>query len=91
MKLFEAGSAGVDCTRSVAVDEVDDAFEITNVRARLWPQTERLKAAVSLLAVAPAEKRPALFHDATDSAQALWRHLGTPSTGRLLPARRGFC
>ena len=34
--------------RGVAIDELDDAFKVRSARARLWPQTERLKAALIL-------------------------------------------
>ncbi len=47
-RLYEAGLRGVDATRGVAVDELDDRLELRSGRARLWPQTERLKAALIL-------------------------------------------
>ena len=35
---------GVDRRRNVAVDELDDGFAVLSDTARLWPQTERIKA-----------------------------------------------
>ena len=47
-RLYEVGLRGVDAARGVAIDELDDAFKVRSARARLWPQTERLKAALIL-------------------------------------------
>ena len=43
--LFEAGLRGVDPARNVAIDETDPVGRPRRMTARLWPQTERLKAA----------------------------------------------
>lgn len=48
LRLYEAGLRGIDAGRGVAVDELDDQLEIRSGRARLWPQTEWLKAALVL-------------------------------------------
>lgn len=47
-RLYDAGQRGIDATRGVAIDELDERLEIRSARARLWPQTERLKAALIL-------------------------------------------
>lgn len=47
-RLYEAGLRGVDAARGVAIDELDDELNVRSRRARLWPQTERLKAALIL-------------------------------------------
>jgi mannose-1-phosphate guanylyltransferase/mannose-6-phosphate isomerase len=47
-RLYEAGLRGIDASRGVAIDELNDDFEVRSARARLWPQTERLKAALVL-------------------------------------------
>ncbi len=52
-RLYGVGLRGVDSARGVAVDELDDGFEVRSARARLWPQTERLKAALILGRRAP--------------------------------------
>lgn len=69
--LFEAGRRGVDVTRDVAIDETTRMLKPRRATARLWPQTERLKAA--LLLGQESEARAA--------AQSLWRYLQTPKPG----------
>jgi mannose-1-phosphate guanylyltransferase / mannose-6-phosphate isomerase len=54
-RLFEAGERGVDSVRGAAVDSLFDDFTVREHTARLWPQTERLKAA-SILGRADARK-----------------------------------
>ncbi|HEY1796919.1 MAG TPA: AGE family epimerase/isomerase [Stellaceae bacterium] len=39
---------GIDRTRNVAVDELGFDGRVKSARARLWPQTERLKAAITM-------------------------------------------
>ena len=52
-RLYDAGLRGVDGARGVAIDELGDDLEVRSPRARLWPQTERLKAALILGRGAP--------------------------------------
>ena len=47
-RLYAAGLRGVDQTRKVAVDEMNDDGTLRLSRARLWPQTEWLKASMVL-------------------------------------------
>ncbi len=48
-RLFEIGvTYGVDSRRGVAFNALDEAFDPVDPVARLWPQTERIKAALSL-------------------------------------------
>jgi mannose-1-phosphate guanylyltransferase/mannose-6-phosphate isomerase len=47
-RLFENGLRGVDPVREVAVNALWDDFSVRDGSARLWPQTEHLKAAVVL-------------------------------------------
>ena len=47
-RLFDAGLKGVDAARAAAVDRMDTALRPTTDRARLWHQTEWLKAALIL-------------------------------------------
>src|SRR5690606_33009333 len=54
MKLYAHGQRGVDASRGVAIDELDESLEVRSSRARLWPQTERLKAALILGGQVPA-------------------------------------
>lgn len=47
--LWAFGQAhGIDRTRNVAVDELGFDGRVKSARARLWPQTERLKAAITM-------------------------------------------
>jgi mannose/cellobiose epimerase-like protein (N-acyl-D-glucosamine 2-epimerase family) len=68
---------------------MDETLAVTDPRARLWPQTERLKAAVSLAAGLPPERAASLLAQAADSARGLWSYLETPTVGlwrdRALP------
>jgi mannose-6-phosphate isomerase len=69
--LFESGSRGVDAARNVAMDEVGRDLRPRRATARLWPQTERLKAALIL-------RRD---DEARAAAQGLWQYLQTPHPG----------
>ena len=63
-RLFACGLRGVDPTRSVAVNALNDDFTVQDATARLWPQTEWLKAA------------RILGKDALPAANALGYYLG---------------
>lgn len=70
-RLYQSGLRGVDPQRGVAVNELWDDFSLRDVTARLWPQTERLKAEL-------------LFGDETSqlvAAETLRRYLQTPVVG----------
>lgn len=47
-KLYASGLRGVDPNRGVAINALNDGFTARDVTARLWPQTEWLKAALLL-------------------------------------------
>lgn len=78
-RLFENGLRGVDPLRDVAVNALWDDFSVRDGSARLWPQTEHLKAAVALGGEAQAVR----------AAQGLAQYLDTPARGawrdKLLP------
>jgi mannose-1-phosphate guanylyltransferase/mannose-6-phosphate isomerase len=80
-KLYEAGIRGIDRQRGVAVDEMSPAFAITRHGARLWPQTEWLKAACILAESATGSARARYAADAIMAANALWRFLQVPVAG----------
>jgi mannose-1-phosphate guanylyltransferase/mannose-6-phosphate isomerase len=70
-RLFDNGLRGVDPDREVAVNALWDDFSVRDGAARLWPQTEHLKAAVVL-------------GDASQGLQAargLAQYLATPARG----------
>jgi len=71
LRLYTAGLAGIDRARGVAVDTLWDDLSLRNGAARLWPQSEWLRAAL-------------VFGDpdeATRAAQGLWFYLQTPARG----------
>lgn len=69
--LFESASRSIDPARNAAMDETDRMLKPRRPTARLWPQTERLKAA--LLLRHESEARAA--------AEGLWKYLQTPVAG----------
>ena len=69
--LFEAGCEGVDPVRGCAVNALWDDFRIRDDLARLWPQTEHLKAALVL-----GDASQALL-----AANCLRAYLETPALG----------
>lgn len=75
-RLFDHGLKGVDPRRNAAVHAMNDDFAVTVPTARLWAQTERIKAALSL---AVAEE--ALLAEAARGAATLARYLDTPVKG----------
>jgi mannose-1-phosphate guanylyltransferase / mannose-6-phosphate isomerase len=80
--LYALGRAGVDRSRNVAIDELDVSGEVRSARARLWPQTERLKAALLLAGRSEGAERAALVRDATAALQGLWLYLEPSGTWR---------
>jgi mannose/cellobiose epimerase-like protein (N-acyl-D-glucosamine 2-epimerase family) len=70
-RLFQAGLRGVDAARNVAVDGLWDDLTVRDARARLWPQTEHLKAALWL-----GDDTQALR-----AANGLARYLDVPARG----------
>jgi len=70
-RLYEIGKLGVDRVRNVAIDRLWDDLSARDLTARLWPQTERLKAAL-------------LFEDEAEAlaaAHGLFRYLDVPVRG----------
>lgn len=68
--LFEHGKRGVDA-RGIAVNALWDDLTVWEPQARLWPQTEYMKAALALGEEA----------DALAAANGLWLYLQTPAAG----------
>lgn len=87
--LYAAGCRGVDRRRWLVVDEMDDALSIRTRWARLWPQTEWLKAALRFARsdfregaeyAGDAEKAAAaLSAYLTTQVQGLWRDRYSPN------------
>jgi len=68
-RLYASGLKGVDPARGVAINALNDDSTVRDTNARLWPQTEWLKATLIL------------GQDLLPPAQALARYLDTPATG----------
>ena len=77
-RLFACGQAGVDPVRKVAVNALSDDLSSRDANARLWPQTEYLKAALRLGHEA----------DALTAAQGLSAYLGQPAPGAWRDVQR---
>jgi len=79
-RLFQIGvGPGLDLTRGVALQQLLDDFSVHDPVARLWPQTEWLKAALALAAAAPSD--PELARQVARAAAALRLYLDTPVPG----------
>ena len=70
-RLYAAGLKGVDPVRGVAVDVLTPELTIAAPTARLWPQTERIKAALILGDEAQARL----------AVKGLWKYLDVETPG----------
>ncbi|WP_026619979.1 mannose-6-phosphate isomerase Pmi [Ensifer sp. WSM1721] len=81
-RLFDIGEAhGISPERDVAVMTLLDDFSVADPVARLWPQTEWLKAAIRFAALTDGEERQRYLASASRAAAALQRFLETPVRG----------
>jgi mannose-6-phosphate isomerase len=83
LSLFEAGKAGVDARRGVAMDELLDDLTVHKAGARLWPQTEWIKASM-ILSRTPGlsdTDRAAYRAEAAAALAALTGYFDTPVEG----------
>ena len=73
-----ARSCGIDAGRGVAINEILTNGAVHDARARLWPQTERLKAAIARYKRlgTSVEKR-----EAADAALGLRKYFDVPKPG----------
>lgn len=79
LKMIEAGEThGVDLARGVAINALLNDFSVHDAGARLWPQTERIKASV-LAAQITGEDR--WWDMAAAGAEGLMTYLRTPVPG----------
>lgn len=78
-RLFAAGLRGVDASRGVAVNALNDDFSVRDASARLWPQTEWLKASLIL----------GYEDEALRAANGLRAYLSTPAVGAWRDKMRG--
>lgn len=73
--LYQSGKRGVDERRGIAINEISDDGAIRCAHARLWPQTEWIKAALILSEETDGDDRAVLMQDATIALQSLMRYL----------------
>jgi mannose-1-phosphate guanylyltransferase/mannose-6-phosphate isomerase len=74
-RLYVHGLRGVDPRRGVAVDELDDRLAVRSARARLWPQTEWLRAALAFAELAEGSEREQRLAEARKAAAGLALYL----------------
>ncbi len=74
-RLYAAGRAGVAERPTIAIDAMNDDGTVRSRRARLWPQTEWLKASLILAETATDGERQTLIDDAATALRALWLYL----------------
>ena len=74
-KLYAAGLQGIDLKRGVAVEAVNDQGLIQSGRARLWSQTQWLKASLILASLADDGPCAASLEQAGCALRALWLFL----------------
>lgn len=74
-QLYDWGARGVAGRMPVALDAIDDQGQPLGGRARLWPQTEWLKASLLLAEDAHDGQRRRLLEDAAAAMRALWSYL----------------
>jgi mannose-1-phosphate guanylyltransferase/mannose-6-phosphate isomerase len=73
-RLYASGLRGLEPARGVVVNAVDTSFEVVDAGARLWPQTEYLRAAATFgdeAAVLSAASAVARYLD--NPGPGLWR------------------
>ena len=81
-KLMEiAETAGTDPTRGVTFNELWDDFTPKDKNARLWPQTERLKAYCQLSRMISGPDRDGAIGKAIQAADGLQSYLSTDIPG----------
>ncbi|MBU3969986.1 MAG: AGE family epimerase/isomerase [Alphaproteobacteria bacterium] len=81
-RLYACGERGLDEARGVAVDELDETLATRSARARLWPQTEWLKAALILAETAEGDDRSRLLDGAGQALRGLGRYLASSGLWR---------
>jgi mannose/cellobiose epimerase-like protein (N-acyl-D-glucosamine 2-epimerase family) len=74
-RLYGFGLRGIDPLRRVAVDALTDDGSVISARARLWPQTEWMKAALILAESAQGTERQQRLDEAAEAQRAVWRYL----------------
>ena len=74
-RLYDNGRRGLDLKRGIAVDAINIDGGVRSARARLWPQTEWLKASLILAELSNGAKRTDCLGQAAQAQRAVWRYL----------------
>ncbi len=77
-RLFAHGVRGVNESMAVALDAMNDDGSVRTLRARLWPQTEWLKASLILAEQSSDGERTVYLESAAAALRAVWLYL-TPA------------
>jgi mannose-6-phosphate isomerase len=80
-RLFDVGSRGVDPVRRVAVNLLEDDLNVRDGSARLWPQTEWLKASNILLGSSAGRLRDRYAEQVEAATHAVRKYIDTPVPG----------
>jgi len=80
-RLYSTGRRGIHPQHRVAMNALGATFEVVDATARLWPQTEWLKAARALADLASPGESEALRRDVLEASVAIRRYLQTPAQG----------
>lgn len=81
-RLYAHGLRGVDPRRGVAIDELDDALKVRADGARLWPQTEWLRAALAMAGLSEGADRGLRLAEAQKAMRGLALYLRPNGTWR---------
>lgn len=73
--LYAAGRRGVADRPAIVIDALNADGTVRSRQARLWPQTEWLKAALILAEASSPKDRAVLLEDAATALRALWLYL----------------
>jgi len=80
--LFSVGLRGIDYARNVPVNQLGKNLKPTTMEARLWPQTERLKAALALYARSEGKAKLYYEDEVLSAGRSLWRYLDMKISGQ---------
>ncbi len=91
-RLVQVGDLGLDLHRNVVVNMLRDDGSTASGAARLWPQTERLKAKLGLWSLSDGNDRLALQGEVLSAINGLQQYFNTPISGlwfdKMLPDGR---